>query len=100
MPAKRIYKEVFETLQASKANIRCDTLAEQLARLGFEVQDGKRGGHKVFTHDGIPGFFSGSYNCGHGRNPEIKPAYIGNVLRILRLHEKEIIDFLKIRTEP
>ena len=95
MSAKLIYTEVVETLQASKANIRCDTLAEQLARLGFEVRDSKRGGHKVFFHDGISAFTSGSYNCGHGRNPEIKPAYIGKVLRILRQYEDEIIDFLE-----
>ncbi len=95
MSAKLLYMEVVETLQASKANVRCDTLAEQLARLGFEVRDGKRGGHKVFVHDGIPTFTSGSYNCGHGRNPEIKPAYIGKVLRILRQYEDEIIDFLE-----
>jgi len=52
----------------------------------------------VFFHDGISAFTSGSYNCGHGRNPEIKPAYIGKVLRILRQYEVEIIDFLE-RTE-
>jgi len=40
----------------------------------------------------------GSYNCGHGRNPEIKSAYIGKILRILRQYEDEIIDFLE-RTE-
>ena len=84
MSAKLIYTEVVRTLQASKANIRWDTLAEQLARLGFEVRDGKRGGHKVFVHDGISAFISSSYNCGHGGNPEIKPAYIAKVLRILR----------------
>jgi len=98
MSPRLIYDGVVETLQASKANIRCDTLAEQLARLGFEVRNGKRGGHKVFFHDGIAAFTSGSYNCGHGRNPENKPAYIGKVLRILRQYEVEIIDFLE-RTE-
>ena len=98
MPTKLLYVEIVETLQASKANIRCDTLAEQLARLGFEVRDGKRGGHKVFFHDGISAFTSGSYNCGHGKNPEIKPAYIGKILRILKQYEDEIIDFLE-RTE-
>ena len=45
----------------------------QLERLGFEVRDGSKGGHKVYTHDGLPSFFSASFNCGHGKNPEIKP---------------------------
>jgi hypothetical protein len=98
MVARQTHKEVVEALTASKASIRCGALAEQLERLGFEVRDGKQGGHKIFVHDGIPGFFSGSYDCGHGKNPEIKPAYIRKVLRILRQYEEEIIDFLE-RTE-
>ncbi len=95
MAAKQVLEEVVGILNASVSSIRCDTLAAQLARLGFEVRDGKQGGHKIFVHDGIPEFFSGSYNCGHGKNPEIKPAYIRKVLRILQQHEKEIIDFLE-----
>ncbi|HEB85598.1 MAG TPA: type II toxin-antitoxin system HicA family toxin [Gammaproteobacteria bacterium] len=95
MPARRRYSEVLEALQASKANLRCGTLAEQLARLGFEVRNGKRGGHKVFFHDGISAFTSGSYNCGHGKNPKVKPAYIRKVLKILHQYETEIIGFLE-----
>ncbi|WP_419602385.1 type II toxin-antitoxin system HicA family toxin [Thiolapillus sp.] len=95
MVAKQAFEELVGILNASVSSIRCDTLAAQLARLGFEVRDGKQGGHKIFVHGGIPEFFSGSYNCGHGKNPEIKPAYIRKVLRILQQHEKEIIDFLE-----
>jgi hypothetical protein len=97
MSAKLIYTEVIETLQSSKTNCRCSTLTEQLSRLGFEIRDGKRGGHKLFFHDGILSFTSGSYSCGHGRNPEIKPAYIGKVLKVLQQYESEIIDFLERR---
>lgn len=93
--SKRILEEVVGELSAAKKTIRCDELATQLRRLGFEVRDGKQGGHKVFVHDGVQGFTSGSYNCGHGRNPEILPPYIGKVLRILRQHEVEILDYLE-----
>lgn len=77
-------------LQASRKSIRCHELVELLESLGFTVRDGKRGGHKVFTHPHLPAFHSASFNCGHGRNPEIKPAYIRNVLRVLDTHEDEL----------
>lgn len=92
--SKRILEEVVAELSAGKKSIRCDELAEQLNRLGFEVREGKSGGHRVFVHGGLPSFKSGSYNCGHGRNPEIKPAYIKNVLRILCQYQAEILEYL------
>ncbi|MFA7098083.1 MAG: type II toxin-antitoxin system HicA family toxin [Gammaproteobacteria bacterium] len=85
-----IYEDVVHALEAARASIRCAELAALLARLGFEVRDGNRAGHKVYVHHRLPGFFSGSYNCGHGKNPEIKPAYIGKVLRVLRQYESEL----------
>lgn len=91
----KIYQEVVNALESAGASMRCSEMAALLSRLGFEVRDGKKAGHKVFVHDGLPGFHSGSYTCGHGRNPEIKRAYIGKVLRILRQHEAELIEFLE-----
>jgi hypothetical protein len=95
--SKLLFGQVVAKLEAAKRSIRCDELAEQLELLGFEVRDGKQGGHKIYVHDGLPEFKSASYNCGHGRNPEIKPAYIRNVLRILRQHEAEIVNYLEKR---
>lgn len=66
----------------------------RLAWLGFAVRDGKRGGHKIFTHPNLYNFYSSSYNCGHGRNPEIKPAYITNILNILDTYDTELREFL------
>jgi len=80
--------EVIEELRASRANVRCKRLTQLLEGLGFEVRDGRRGGHKVFVHDGLPAFFSGGFNCGHGRDPEIKPAYIRKVIQILEEHRQ------------
>jgi len=95
MPGREIYDEVVAWLEASKATVRCSELTKRLRELGFRIRDGKKGGHKTFVHDGIPAFYSGSYDCGHGANPEIKPAYISNILRILRLHEAEIVKYLE-----
>ncbi len=88
------YTTIVETLKNNKTNIRCDELAALLTQLGFEVTDKKRGGHKVFVHDGLSEFYSASYNCGHGKNPVIKSAYIGNVLKILAQYEKELKVYL------
>lgn len=95
MSGKVIYQEVVRELESSRASIRCGRLADLLDRLGFEVRDGRKSGHKVFVHPGLSGFASGSYTCGHGRNPEIKPAYIRNVLRILRQYEAELTELLE-----
>ncbi|XSG84782.1 MAG: hypothetical protein ACPW60_13755 [Methylohalobius sp. ZOD2] len=65
-----------------------------LVSLGFEVRDGKKAGHKVFVHHGMASFTSGAYTCGHGRNPEIKPAYIKKVAKLLKQYETELIQYL------
>lgn len=93
MPAS-LYDQAIEALVASKVSMRCAELTDWLSKLGFEVRDGKRGGHKIFVHDGLPAFHSGSYNCDHGRNPEIKRPYILKVVRVLREHEADLKKFL------
>lgn len=85
---------VKQALRDGKGNLRCKEVADLLAQLGFSVRDGKRGGHKVYTHDGLPDFLSSSFNCGHGRNPEIKPAYIQNIIRVIERHEVALRDYL------
>ena len=89
------YEEVCEVLSAARRSMRCADLSKQLERLGFQVRDGKRGGHKLYFHDGLPSFRSSSFNCGHGKNPEIKPAYIRKVLKVLDQHKQELIKFLE-----
>lgn len=83
-----------ETLLAGKGNLRCQEVVKLLERLGFEVRDGRRGGHKIFVHHAIPGFYSGSFNCGHGKNPEIKPAYITRILTILDMYAPALEAYL------
>ena len=48
----------------------------------------------MFFHDGLPDFHSGSYNGGHGRDPQIKRPYVVKILRILRRYESELKSFL------
>lgn len=91
----RVFDEVIRELDQAGASMRCSELTTLLVTLGFEVKDGKRGGHKVFTHDGLPDFRSGAYNCDHGKNPEIKRPYINKVKGTLRRHETSIRAYLK-----
>lgn len=78
--------------------MRCRDLGALLASLGFEIRDGKKGGHKLFFHDELPEFHSGSYNCDHGKNPQIKRPYITKVIRILEVHETDLRKFLGEKT--
>lgn len=84
-----------DTLKAKKADMRCSEVIEILERLGFAVKSGKSPGHKVYSHTELPEFYTSSFNCNHGKNPQIKPAYITNILRVLGLHESALRAHLK-----
>jgi len=81
------------------AAMRCNDMIVMLERLGFTIRDGKKEGHKIVLHSGILNFHATSFTCGHGRNPEIKSAYITNLLKVLRRYEAEILGFLEKRDE-
>jgi hypothetical protein len=90
-------RSVLDDLEAAGANLRCNDLIGKLRLLGFEVRDGKKQGHKVFTHPGMPTFTSRPFTCGHGRNPEIRPVYVRKVLKVLRDYETELTHYLRER---
>ena len=91
MTRRKLFDAAIERLDSSGTTIRCQDLASIMESLGFEVRDGKKQGHKIFVHHGVPSFTSGSYTCGHGRNPEIKEIYIKQVIKLLRRYESELI---------
>jgi hypothetical protein len=70
--------------------LRCGDVVKALESLGFEVRDGSKGGHKVFTHDSLKDFTSSSFNCDHGRNPQIKKAYIKKIRNLLEQYSEEL----------
>ncbi|MEW6766280.1 MAG: type II toxin-antitoxin system HicA family toxin [Pseudomonadota bacterium] len=86
---------VLSRLGEAKSAIRCSELTSMLQELGFEVRDAKKQGHKVYVHDGLPSFTSDSFTCGHGKNPEIKSAYITKIIRKLRGLETELLAYLR-----
>ena len=73
-----------------KASISCNEVTQVLTALGFEVRDGARGCHKIFTHDKLVNFYSASFNCGHGKNPIVKKSYITALIRTLRKYQIEL----------
>jgi hypothetical protein len=91
--SKGQYTIALDLFESNKA-LRCSDVIVELRKLGFEVRDGKRGGHKVFVHDGIDNFYSGSFNCDHGKNPQIKRAYLKNIAKMLKTYEQELKEFL------
>ena len=81
-------------LRQRKAKIKCKEACEVLQRLGFDIRDGKKGGHKIYVHDHLPSFTSSSLDCGHGRDPEIKPAYIQKIITVLTQYEDELVNYM------
>lgn len=84
------YDDVKGRFESAGASMRCNEVKKLLESLNFVVVDGKQGNHKVFKHPGIGSFVGGSYNCGHGKNPEVKRGYIKRILRVLEDFEHEI----------
>jgi hypothetical protein len=84
-----------EQLEQAVTSLRCSDLVSILETLGFDVRAGKKSGHKVMTHPGVPGFTSQAFTCGHGKNPEIKPVYVRKVVATLRQFEPELAEYLR-----
>jgi len=85
------YDQLVECLESAKSDTRCDAVREWLQQAGFRLKKGRKGNHYSFTHPAIRMFHGGSFDCGHGRNPQIKwIPYIQNILRNVRQYEAEL----------
>ena len=91
----KLLGQAIERLDTAGAAMRCADVVRLLENLGFTVRDGRLGGHKVVVHPHIANFTSASFNCDHGRNPEIKRPYIRNLLKLLRQYEVELTRYLE-----
>lgn len=93
--ADKLYIKSLRELEEAGANMRCAELTKILEKLGFTVRNGKRGGHRLFTHLGLPGFLGGSFDCGHGNNDEVKRFYVRSVRNILQEYDSQIKEYLR-----
>jgi len=89
--------EAIQALQQAGASMRCSELQKILESLGFEVRDGRKQGHKVVTHPGLEEFFSASYTCGHGRNPEVKRNYVRSMLALVKQYRDDLQEITEDR---
>ena len=87
------YDDVKGAFQKGGASMRCSEVTKLLESLGFEVRDGKRGGHKIFKHPSIPSFYGSDFNCGHKKNNEVKRVYLKKILSVLNEYEVELERF-------
>jgi hypothetical protein len=91
------YRDVVARLTAEVATTRCADLVQMLESLGFHVTNRTNGNHRVYYHpelSRVSDFKTANFDCGHGRNPEVRPQYVRNVLRVLRIYEAEILGIL------
>ena len=82
--------DAIEALQQAGASMRCRELQKILEALGFEIRDASKEGHKVITHSGLKNFYSASYTCGHGKDPEVKRNYVRSMLRLVQEHKDDL----------
>lgn len=87
--------DVMRVLENAGASMRCSELERLLKTLGFDVRDGKKQGHKIVTHAGLEDFYSFSYTCGHGKNPEVKRNYVRTALNTVKTHQDGLKKYLE-----
>ncbi|WP_239292544.1 hypothetical protein [Candidatus Nitrotoga sp. 1052] len=88
--AKLDYDAALGKLRNSAGNLRCSEVKAILKALGFIVRDGKKGNHKTFSHPSIPDFFGSNYDCGHGKDAQVKKWYIDTIIEVLERLENDI----------
>ena len=84
--SKATYDEVVAHLRQRPRTTTCKDLLRFLEGLGFVPRAGTRGNHYTYRHPKITGF-RGNFDCGHGRNPDVLPVYIRDVVTVLEEYE-------------
>jgi hypothetical protein len=82
--AQSTVTEVLAFLRASKRSLRCSEACAALQALGYSVRPG-RAGHKVFDHPQLE-WMGSNFDCGHGRDPELRLPYVQNLIRVIESH--------------
>lgn len=80
------YDDVVAHLKQRPRTTSCRDLLRLLEGLDFIVRAGSRGRHYTYRHPRIKGF-RGNFDCGHGRNPDVLPVYIRDIIGVLEEYE-------------
>ena len=90
------YDELEKLFSNAGNKTRCTDLINWLESAGFKLKKGKRGNHYTFTHDGIDGFTTSDFDCGHGKNSEVKKPFITKILNhVIKQYKTELEDYFK-----
>lgn len=85
-------QEVIDEFRARAGSLRCAEVCKALRDLGFDVRGGDGPGHKVVGNSKLAGFHGTNFDCGHGKNAEIKLPYVKHLARVLDQWKSEIED--------
>lgn len=77
--------EALRTLSDREASLRCRELVQLLVELGFNVRDGRLGGHKIVHHAGLHphGWRGIGFNCGHNPHDNVRAVYVRRVRAVI-----------------
>jgi hypothetical protein len=88
--------QVISAFEGAGSDMRCLDVCKNLERLGFVVKKKASGNHKVFNHPSLPDFHGSNFDCGHGKNAQVKSPYIKrNILPVLRRYREELKTILE-----
>lgn len=81
--------DAIDLLKTSRT-LQCNEVKNLLESFGFKVIKTKKGNHYVFKHPSLKEFWGGNYDCGHGKNPEIKKCYLKSIASTLDTYRQEL----------
>ena len=87
-------RQALDRLNPAGRRLRCAELVRLLEDLGFEVRRGRRGNHRVVSHPRLPNFTSMSFDCGHGRDPQVRSSYVRKLRQMVREHAEALGEIL------
>lgn len=87
---KARYDAVKADLSSRIKGLRCTELVGHLESLGFKVKKGSKGNHHTYSHPDLKSFHGSNFDCGHGKNPILKPAYVRRAIAVLEEYESEL----------
>ena len=87
--------EALDVFQRKKRSMGCSELESLLEAFGFKIRRCSRGGHRVITHPGLPGFHGGSFDGGHGANSQIRPCYVQTIARIFAQYKSDLDELME-----